>query len=141
MFYRHFKQTFERRKLRSRTADHAELEATWSLLGLWAMGLHAEVELAKRAVPTHRISVSKVLRAYRKPLREYKSRPDRGESLYELLSQAVIDSYQRGNKSSRDYPCKKKPQAIGVPQIIDATPFQIEAAQKFTDQYASRLTA
>src|SRR5271157_4224654 len=40
LFYRHFKQTFERRKLRSDSADNAELEATWSLLGLWAMSLH-----------------------------------------------------------------------------------------------------
>ena len=46
LFYRHFKQTFERRKLRSRSADNAELEGTWSLLGLWAMSLHAQVELA-----------------------------------------------------------------------------------------------
>ena len=37
LFYRHFKQTYERRKLRSYNAGHAELEATWSLLGLWAM--------------------------------------------------------------------------------------------------------
>src|SRR5262249_51860907 len=50
LFYRHFKQTYERRKLRSHTADHAELEATWSLLGLWALGLHAQVELARAGV-------------------------------------------------------------------------------------------
>ena len=47
LFYRHFKQTYQRRKLRSHTADHAELEATWSLLGLWAMTLHTEVEVAR----------------------------------------------------------------------------------------------
>ncbi|GAC1346697.1 MAG: IS4-like element ISRba3 family transposase [Isosphaeraceae bacterium] len=141
LFYRHFKQTFERRKLRSRTADNAELEATWSLLGLWAMGLHAEVELSRQNIPTRRISVAKVLQAYRKPLREYKSRPDRGESLYELLSKAVIDPYARKNKSSRDYPRKKKPRVIGDPQVLDATPDQIDAARKFTGEYASRLTA
>ena len=51
LFDRHFKQTFERRKLRSRSADNAELEGTWSLLGLWAMSLHAQVELAARRCP------------------------------------------------------------------------------------------
>ena len=66
LFYRHFKQTFERRKLRSRSADNAELERTWSLLGLWAMSLHAQVELARDGVPARRISVAKVLRTYRK---------------------------------------------------------------------------
>ena len=105
---RHFKQTFERGKLRSHTADHAELEATWSLLGLWAMGLHAQVVLAHQGVPARRVSVAKFLRAYRRSLREYKSSADPGESLQALLSQAVIDPYNRANKASRDYPQKKK---------------------------------
>jgi hypothetical protein len=107
LFYRHFKQTFERRKLRSHTADHAELEATWSLLGLWAMALHAEVQLAREGVAARRMSVAKILSAYRKSMREYKSRPDPGESLRELVSKALIDPYKRTNKSSRDYPRKK----------------------------------
>jgi hypothetical protein len=70
----------------------------------------------------------------RKPLREYKSRADRGESLYELLSKAVIDSYARKNKASRDYPRKKKPRVIGDPQVLDATPDQIKVAGKFTGE-------
>ena len=81
LFYRHFKQTFERRKLRSHRAENAELEATWSLLGLWAMMLHAQVLLKEKEVPPKRISVAGVLLGYRKSLREYKSPPDPGESL------------------------------------------------------------
>jgi Transposase DDE domain len=46
LFYRHFKQTFGRRKLRSHRGENAEVEAIWSLLGLWSLGLHAQVELA-----------------------------------------------------------------------------------------------
>src|SRR5258708_15679492 len=61
LFYRHFKQTFERRKLRSHSADNAELEATWSLLGLWAMMLHAQVILKEKGGPPKRISVAGVL--------------------------------------------------------------------------------
>ncbi len=141
LFYRHFKQTFQRRKLRSHTADNAELEATWSLLGFWAMALHAEVQLAKEGVPAHRISVAKILSAYRKSMREYKSRPDAGESLCELVAKAVIDPYKRTNKSSRDYPRKKHGHAIGAPQIRTATEDQIKTAREIRDQIVLGLTA
>jgi Transposase DDE domain len=141
LFYRHFKQTFERRKLRSHCADHAELEATWSLLGLWAMGLHTQVLLAKKDVPARRISVAKMLLAYRRSLREYRSLPDPGASLGDLLHKAVIDSYQRVNKSSRDYPRKKQSHAIGAPEIRCATEIQINAAREIRDQPALGLTA
>ena len=141
VFYRHFKQTFERRKLRSHRGDNAELEATWSLLGLWAMGLHAEVELASLGVPSRRISVAGVLRAYRRSLREYKSHPDPGESLRELLAKAVIDPYKRVDKTSRDYPRKKQGHKIGLPKIERATKAQIETAREIRDQHRSGLTA
>jgi hypothetical protein len=141
LFYRHFKQTFERRKLRSHCADHAELEATWSLLGLWAMGLHTEVELARTGVPARRISVAKMLLAYRRSLREYRSLPDPGASLRDLLHKAVIDPYQRVKKSSRDYPRKKQSHAIGAPEIRRATKDQINAAREIRDQPVLGLTA
>jgi len=141
LFDRHFKQTFERRKLRSHTADHAALEATWSLLGLWAMALHAEVQLTQEGVPARRMSVARILCAYRKSMREYKSRPDRGESLRELVSKALIDPYKRANKSSRDYPRKKHGHRIGAPEIRNATKDQIKAARQIRDQPVLGLTA
>ena len=141
LFYRHFKQTFERRKLRSHAAGNAELEATWSLLGLWAMGLHAQVELASQGVPAGRISVAKLLRAYRRSLREYKSHADPGESLGELLAKAVIDPYKRVDKTSRDYPRKKQGHKIGLPKIQRATKAQIKTAREIRDQHRSGLTA
>jgi hypothetical protein len=141
LFYRHFKQTFERRKLRSHAADNAELEATWSLVGLWALCLHGQVELARAGVPARRISVAQLLRAYRRSLREYKSAPDPGESLRELVLEAVIDPYHRANKSSRDYPRKKQGHKIGAPEIRRATKDQINAAQRIRNQQTLGLTA
>ena len=135
LLYRHFKQTFERRKLRSHTADHAELEAIWSLLGLWSMGLHAQVELTHHGVPARRISVAKFLRAYRRSLREYRSHPEPGEGLLDLLSKAVIDPYTRASKASRDYPCKKKGHAIGSPEIQEATEDQIKRAREIRARF------
>lgn len=141
LFYRHFKQTYERSKLRSRTAEHVMLEATWSLLGLWAMMLKAEVELLALDVAQEKISVAGMLHAFHTALREYKSLPDPGESLRELLSQAVIDSYARTSKTSRDYPRKKRHRKIGSPQIQAASDVQIKAAHDFKDQQWLRLTA
>ncbi len=141
LFYRHFKQTFERRKLRSHRAENAELEATWSLLGLWAMMLHAQVILSEKGVPPKRISIAGVLLGYRGALREYKSPPDPGESLYEMVGKAVIDPYKRANKSSRDYPRKKQEQAAGAPKVHNATKAQMNAAKEIRDQIPLRLTA
>jgi hypothetical protein len=141
LFYRHFKQTYERSKLRSRTAEHVMLEATWSLLGLWAMMLKAEVELMAVGVAQEKISVAGTLHAFHTALREYKSPPDPGESLHELLSRAVIDSYTRTSKTSRDYPRKKQHRKIGSPQIEAASEVQIKAAHNLKDQHWLRLTA
>ena len=47
LFYRHLKQTFQRRKLRSARAENARLELEWSLTGLWAMALYALSVLAE----------------------------------------------------------------------------------------------
>jgi hypothetical protein len=130
VFYRHLKQTFERRKLRSHSADNAEVEAHWSLLGLWAMALHAQYELSQQGLPSRRLSMAGMLRAYRKPMREYKSRPDPGEDFQTLLSQALLDEYQRADKSSRNYPRKKQSHPLGAPEITVASQQQRQHAQK-----------
>lgn len=141
LFYRHFKQTFGRRKLRSQRAENAELEATWSLVGLWAMGLHGQVELSYDAIPASAVSVSGLLRAYRAAMREYRSAPGPGESLWERLGRAVIDPYRRSSKASREYPRKKREQAIGAPEIRPATQFEIERAEQVRHAHEKRLTA
>ncbi len=95
IFYRTFKQTFGRRKLRSTTPDNAEVEMHWSLLGLWAMSLYALVQAKKRGVEPRRLSAAQLLLAYRRILRDYRHPIERGHSLCNLLGQAVIDAYTR----------------------------------------------
>jgi Transposase DDE domain len=141
VFYRHFKQTFERRKLRSKSAENAQVEAQWSLLGLWAMGLHAQSVLAPRGIPTRKISVAGVLRAYREPMRGYRSNPEAGESMTELLLKAVIDNYERGSKASRDYPRKKEETPPGAPKVLQATKKQILLARQMKKTVPLGLTA
>lgn len=41
LYYRTFKQTFGKRKLRCQSADNAEQELRWSVIGLWMMLLSA----------------------------------------------------------------------------------------------------
>lgn len=140
LFYRHLKQTFERRKLRSHSAENAEVEAQWSLLGLWAMALHAQYELSQQGLPSRRLSMAGMLRAYRKPMREYKSRPDSGEDFHTLLSSALLDEYHRADKSSRNYPRKKQSHPPGAPEITVASQQQRQRAQKIKCEQ-KRLTA
>jgi IS4 transposase len=141
LFYRHCKQTFERRKLRSHNPDNAMVELHWTLLGMWAMGLHSHHRLVEQGVPVKRISFAGVLRAYRLAMREYKNCPDRGERLTELLDKALIDTYRRTNKTSRNYPRKKQEQAAGPPIIRMATDQQIHNAKQLRAELKKRLTA
>jgi hypothetical protein len=144
LFYRSFKQTFERNKLRSHAARNAEMEIDWSLVGLWAVCLYAQRHLTEAKVAVERMSVAGVLRAIRKPMREYKSKPDDGEDLWSLLPKAVIDDYERTCKTSRDYPRRKNPKKPpGEPEIVTATKTQIELANeiKRREQLEERLTA
>jgi hypothetical protein len=128
VFYRSFKQTFARRKLRSLTAANAEVEMQWSLLGLWAMMLYALVQARKRGVAPRRLSTAGVLRGFRRIMRDYQHPKTRGESLCALLQASVIDDYDRGNKASRNYPRKKTESPPGAPQITPASQQQLQLA-------------
>ncbi len=141
LFYRHFQQTFGRRKLRSHRGDHAELEATWSLVGLGSLGLHGQGELAYDAVPASAVSVAGLLRAYRQAMREYREAPGPGVSLWERLGSAVVDGSSRSSKASREYPRKKREQAIGAPEIRAATALEIERAEQIKHAHGKRLRA
>lgn len=130
LYFRHLKQTFQRRKLRSTSAANALVEMQWSLLGLWGMGLYAQAEQAKHGLDPLQQSVAGVLRAFRRLLRDYLHPMERNRSLRDLLLSAVRDQYVRKNKASRDYPRKKQaaPPA-GPPIILDATASQIRQAR------------
>lgn len=132
LFYRHLKQTYQRRKLRSAKADNARLELEWSLLGLWAMALYAQVELARKQVPAHKVSMAGVLRAFRRMLRDYRHPTEPRSSLCKLVQRAVIDSYARGRKASRVDIRRKYETPPGPPDIRRATRAQIQHAKRIT---------
>lgn len=131
VMFRSFKQTFNQHKLRCHRGENAEVELDWMLTGLWAVCFLGQKKLLDAGEDIRRLSVAGVLRAVRQAMHEYKSAPDADEDLWSLLTCCVIDSYDRANKASRDYPRKKKKQPpIGKPEIIDATPEQVALARQ-----------
>jgi len=131
LFYRHLKQTYQRRKLRSAQAENARLELEWSLLGLWAMALYAQVELARKEVPASKVSIAGVLRAFRRMLRDYLHVADSAHSLCALVRRAIVDDYHRPNKASRIDTRRKYEQPAGPPDIRHATRAQTNLAKQF----------
>lgn len=141
LFYRHVKQTLDRRKLRSHSPDNAFLEAQWSLLGLWAMTLHAQYQLQTQKLDPQRLSIAGMLRAYRAAMNEYRCVPDKGEDLRSRLKHALKDTYQRKSKASRNYPRKKQEKAVGPPIITVATKTQMKKARDIKHEVQKGLTA
>jgi len=129
VFYRHLKQTFQRRKLRSTRAEHARLELEWSLAGLWAMSLYALLQMQGQGLSPQRLSVAQTLRAFRRILRDYRHPIEAGCSLRQRLRVALIDAYPRRCKTSRDYPRKKQERPPGPPHIILASTSQKQLAR------------
>lgn len=140
LFYRHLKQTFRRRKLLSQSAENARVELTWSLAGLWAMALYALVEASQQNIPPERLSFAQLLLAFRRTMRDYLHPTEKGQRLCQRLRQAVIDSYARKNKSSRNYPRKKQEKPPGAPTILTATRAQVQLAALLAHRQ-KRLTA
>ena len=138
LFYRHLKQTFQRRKLRSASAANAALELEWSLLGLWAMGLFACVELQRAKIPLKRLSMAGVLCAFRRLMRDYLHPAAPSRPLCRQLREALVDEYVRKNKQSRDYPRKKPYTRTGPPNIVAATPKQVQQAKTLKNTLAAK---
>jgi hypothetical protein len=118
--FRTMKQTFGRRKLRSRTPDRALVELDWSLLGLWLIQLFAvkeQIEVGE--VPEH-CSVGLAIQVIRDTFQRSSERPDR--NFREQLRSATKDRYNRQKpKQGRYKPeYKDKPKA-GSPIICQAT--------------------
>ncbi len=143
VFFRSFKQTFGRRKLRSASPDNAMLELDWSLVGLWTLCLMTVAEVIGRGESPHRVSVAGALDAVRTVMRDYRWRPEPGEDMASLLGKALIDTYVRhGSKASRNYPKKKNEKPAGKPKIWLASREQVVCAKELkAHQQEKRLTA
>jgi hypothetical protein len=131
VFYRSFKRTFGRHKLRCAAPENVMIELDWSLAAIWAACLYAKREQLAHNEDLARTSVAGVLRILRRALRE----PEL--EIASLLAHALIDPYHREHKASRAYPRKKTdPPGTAPPQILRARKHQVRLAAEI-----KRLTA
>jgi IS4 transposase len=131
LFFRTFKQTFGRTKLRSRAGENAKLELDWSLVALWSICLLGQRELVRAGEAPSQLSAAAAIKAVQTTLRDYRVRPESPEEiLFSMLAAARLDGYERSSsKASRDYPKKKQRERIAAPKIARALKQQITAAK------------
>jgi Transposase DDE domain len=118
--FRTVKQTFGRRKLRSRTPERAYVELDWSLVGLWLIQLFAVTEqVAIGEVPEH-CSVGLAIQVVRTMLQRWSEHAD--ASFESQLRAATKDRYrrQRGKRARYRLAYKDQP-AAGSPKVQTAT--------------------
>jgi len=130
VFFRSFKQTMQRRKMRSASPDLATLELHWGLIGLLLLTLMSLKPLIAGHHDPLQLSVAMALRVVRQSMRNSGPWRRRGD-LGVLLAGAVKDTYKRrGSKTARDWPHKKYERPPGVPKIRDATKAEKQKAEK-----------
>jgi Transposase DDE domain len=119
--FRTLKQTFGRRKLRSKTPERALVELDWSLMGLTMIQLFAVKEgLAVGEPPQHR-SVALAIGIIREMLDRRAERCQPGADLNTRLQAATTADYKRtGTKKARYRPAYKDKPSAGAPTIIKA---------------------
>jgi hypothetical protein len=120
--FRTLKQTFGRRKLRSKTPDRALRELDWSLLGLWMIQLFAVKEQIAIGQPPLHSSARLAIDAIRHVFHHWSEIPHRSHSLKSKLRHAVTDQYHRTKKSkqARYRPDTKDKPSAGKPVLIKA---------------------
>jgi Transposase DDE domain len=133
--YRSYKQTLDRRILKSRTPATCLVEAQWTMLGLWLLGLLCVSR--QRAGGPSRWSVAVARDAVRRALRQ-SDQPGRAGALDAELRRARIDVYARDRpKAARNYPRKKRDRPPGPPKIKPATSKQIQQAKALQQKYST----
>jgi len=136
VFYRSYKQTLDRRAVKSRTPATAWAEVAATMWGLWLLGLLSARRLIARRVDPLEWSVAKARDAVRRAMRAPRTarHPGRRRSPHSLdhaLAYARRDRYvRRGPKAARNYPRKKQERPPGPPKLQTATQHQIRVANR-----------
>lgn len=123
--FRALKQTFRRRKLRSRTAANALVELDWSLVGLSLIQWLAVKEQIQIEGLPQQSSVALALQIIQDAMSNWSDvLPDR-QTLARQLRQAIHDPYQRtSNKQARYRVGYKDPPTTTPPKLLAPTKIQ-----------------
>jgi hypothetical protein len=90
LFFRTFKQTFGRRKLRSHSAENARLEIDWSLVGLWSVCLLAQQELVQAGHDPCQLSPVAAIKALQQVMHHYRVRPDHPDEILWMMLRCAL---------------------------------------------------
>ena len=134
VFYRSYKQTLCRRRLLSRTPATCLAECSWTMLGLWLLGLLSVTRIVAKKLDPLSWSVALARNAVRRAMRAG-IRGSEGRRLFRDLASAVKDGYKRrGPKAARDYPRKKREKPPGPPKIQSASPKEVQTAKQLREK-------
>jgi len=129
VFYRSVKQTLGRRKMLSRSPEAARCELTWTMIGIWVLGLISVSKIVARGGDPLRWSVAQARDRVRQSMRLALTRQHQDRALSHELAWAVQDDYsRRRSKKARDWPHKKTETPPGNPKIQSANTAQRRAA-------------
>jgi hypothetical protein len=134
VFYRSLKQTLKKRKMLSHSPEAAKCELTWTMYGMWLLGLMSASKIIARGIDPLRWSAAAARDRIRESLRwALAGRLDR--ALNTALGRALKDTYVRcKSKKARDWPHKKNEGPPGEPKLQLATAEQRRAAQRLKTQ-------
>ena len=118
--FRTVKQTFGRRKLRSRTPERAYAELNWSLVGLWLIQLFAVKEQIEIGAIPGECSVAMAIQVVRETFQRWWERPE--EAFAHKLRAATKERYtHHSSRKARYCPHYKDKPAAGKPVFRQAT--------------------
>jgi hypothetical protein len=118
--FRTVKQTFGRRKLRSRTPARAYVELDWSLIGLWLIQLFAVKEQVEIGEVPKNCSVAMAIQVVRETFHRWWERPE--QAFAAKLQSATKENYtHHSSRKARYCPNYKDKPAAGKPVIKTAT--------------------
>jgi hypothetical protein len=120
--FRALKQTFERRKLRSRESTRVLVEMEWSVFAMTAIELFAlKTQMHRANADPKKLSFANALGVIRRSL-THLEQCSRKDTLITLLREAKLDDYKRtASKRARYQPNSKHKPSCGQPQFLRAT--------------------
>jgi hypothetical protein len=130
-WFRCLKQTFGRRKLHSRTAEHALCELQWSIVGLGLIQYHGVKALIDQGDDPQRLSEAAAIRAVRSTILHADFRWRNWNLLISRLETAILDDYVRtAPKQGHHIHRQRTTTPTGSPQLINASKQQIRDAKQ-----------
>jgi hypothetical protein len=135
VFYRSYKQTLSRHRLLSRTPATCLAECSWTMLGLWLLGLLTVTQIVAKKLDPLSWSVALARNAVRRAMRMSVGGAAGRGYFYHDLAGAIRDNYvRRGPKAARDYPRKKREKPPGPPKIQSASLKEVQTAKQLREK-------